>query len=252
MNINDPAHQDLILRTLQQLERNGYRPDVIIFDNLSSLGGGIDENDNSALDAQLQWLLQLRHLGYAVILIHHAGKSGDQRGASRREDLLDTSIKLSPPEKKDHGKFNFKLEFVKTRGKTPEPAELEVTIREVEEGRVDLIFSGEPAAPTHFATLKAIYDGIEEPNRRRVRPFKTQQELADWLHLSKGAISKHMKDFRQKNLIAFLKGQGGIGITKGGIDRLKVRYPDIADNPPADHLVLMRMTPGDDDDDGPI
>jgi AAA domain len=65
--------------------------EVIIFDNLSSLRSGVDENDNSALDAFLQWLLALRHKGYAILLIHHAGKGGDQRGASRLEDFLDTT-----------------------------------------------------------------------------------------------------------------------------------------------------------------
>lgn len=65
--------------------------EMIIFDNLSSLRSGVDENDNSALDAFLQWLLALRHKGYAILLIHHAGKGGDQRGASRLEDFLDTS-----------------------------------------------------------------------------------------------------------------------------------------------------------------
>ena len=29
------------------------------------------------------------------MFVHHAGKSGDQRGTSRREDLLDYSIRLA-------------------------------------------------------------------------------------------------------------------------------------------------------------
>jgi len=34
------------------------------------------------------WLLVLRRRGISVMVIHHAGKSGLQRGTSRREDVL--------------------------------------------------------------------------------------------------------------------------------------------------------------------
>jgi putative DNA primase/helicase len=43
----------------------------------------------------LQWLNRLRQGGLCVIFLHHAGKSGMQRGHSRSEDLLDVSIKLT-------------------------------------------------------------------------------------------------------------------------------------------------------------
>ena len=44
------------------------------------------------------WLLQLRRQGVAVLLIHHAGTNGRQRGTSRREDALDTVIALRRPD----------------------------------------------------------------------------------------------------------------------------------------------------------
>ena len=37
---------------------------------------------------------------FGVLLVHHSGKSGEQRGTSRREDVLDTVIGLRRPE--DH------------------------------------------------------------------------------------------------------------------------------------------------------
>ena len=43
------------------------------------------------------WLLELRRRGMTVLLIHHAGKSGDQRGTSAREDIMDTVISLRRP-----------------------------------------------------------------------------------------------------------------------------------------------------------
>jgi putative DNA primase/helicase len=33
----------------------------------------------------------------SVLIVHHAGKGGDQRGTSRREDVLDVSISLRRP-----------------------------------------------------------------------------------------------------------------------------------------------------------
>jgi putative DNA primase/helicase len=44
------------------------------------------------------WLLRLRRQGIAVLLVHHAGTNGRQRGTSRREDALDTVVALRRPE----------------------------------------------------------------------------------------------------------------------------------------------------------
>ena len=70
---------------------------LVILDNISTLcrSGKEDESD-SWLPIQ-NWLLSLRSLGKSVLQIHHAGKSGQQRGTSRREDVLDTVISLKRP-----------------------------------------------------------------------------------------------------------------------------------------------------------
>ena len=59
-----------------------------------SMGYRVIEHDNSEQDTLLQWMGLNRHMRRSILLVHHAGKSGDQRGASRREDMLDTEIKL--------------------------------------------------------------------------------------------------------------------------------------------------------------
>jgi hypothetical protein len=43
------------------------------------------------------WLLRLRRKGVAVLIVHHAGVNGRQRGTSRREDALDTVLALRRP-----------------------------------------------------------------------------------------------------------------------------------------------------------
>jgi putative DNA primase/helicase len=71
--------------------------DLLILDNLSSLTLVIRDNDPDSWNSVQSWLLALRRRGISVLIIHHAGKSGDQRGTSRREDVLDTSISLRRP-----------------------------------------------------------------------------------------------------------------------------------------------------------
>ena len=65
--------------------------DMVVLDNIATLCRTGEENE------ALSWLLELRRRGMAVLLIHHAGKSGDQRGTSAREDIMDTVISLRRP-----------------------------------------------------------------------------------------------------------------------------------------------------------
>lgn len=74
--------------------------ELVIFDNISTLFRGLDENDAGEWEPVQDYLLALRRRGLAVILVHHGGKSGAQRGTSKREDILDTVIALKLPE--DH------------------------------------------------------------------------------------------------------------------------------------------------------
>lgn len=71
--------------------------DLLIIDNLSTLTS-VSENGSDAWLPIQNWLLRLRRMGLAVLLIHHAGLNGRQRGTSRREDALDTVIALRHPE----------------------------------------------------------------------------------------------------------------------------------------------------------
>lgn len=66
----------------------------MVLDNLSTLfRSGKEYESDSWLPIQ-NWLLSLRSLNKLVLLIHHAGKSGQQRRTSRREDVLDTVITM--------------------------------------------------------------------------------------------------------------------------------------------------------------
>lgn len=86
---------------------------VLIFDNVSCLFVGIDEDKKQAWEPVASWLIRLRHRGLATVLVHHAGKGGQQRGTSGREDALDTVVALSRPathEAKEGCHFEVKFE----------------------------------------------------------------------------------------------------------------------------------------------
>ena len=76
---------DISSKTGQQLiEAHLDDVDLLILDNLACVmhSGGENEGD-SWLPVQ-QWLLSLRRRGKSVLIAHHAGKTGAQRGTSRR------------------------------------------------------------------------------------------------------------------------------------------------------------------------
>jgi putative DNA primase/helicase len=194
LTINNPKQQERFEKMLDELESQGQMPEVIIFDNLSSLTAGMDENSNSDLDDFLLWLLKLRHRGLAVILVHHAGKNGDQRGASRREDLLDTSIMLREP-KNDEFTLRqgacFEISFTKTRGKRPQPDVIEVELATDERGNVAWQIGDAQNVPAWLKSLKVIRD--EEP--------ASQVELAGILKVTEAAVAKQLKTPRSRGFL---------------------------------------------------
>lgn len=72
--------------------------DLIIIDNISCLFRSGGENDAECWQEAQEWALHLRRLGKSILLVHHAGKSGNQRGTSKKEDILDTVITLKQPD----------------------------------------------------------------------------------------------------------------------------------------------------------
>jgi hypothetical protein len=120
--------------------------ELLVLDNLSSLTSIIRDNDAESWNPIQEWLLRLRRRGVSVLIVHHAGKGGEQRGTSRREDVLDTSISLRRPSDycvPQGARFECHLE--KARGvhgdrAKPFEAQLEIrdgaalwTIREIED-----------------------------------------------------------------------------------------------------------------------
>ena len=89
---------DLATREGQMLiERQLVGAELVVLDNLSALCRSGKENEGESWLPVQEWLLRLRQRGISVLLVHHAGKSGAQRGTSRGEDMLDTVVALQHP-----------------------------------------------------------------------------------------------------------------------------------------------------------
>ena len=90
--------------------------DLIIIDNLSSLVRGMIENEAEGWQPIQDWALNWRRQGKSILFIHHAAKGGQQRGTSKKEDILDAVINLKQPQgyRADQGAC-FEVHFEKTR-----------------------------------------------------------------------------------------------------------------------------------------
>jgi hypothetical protein len=105
---------------------------LLILDNISTLCGGLAENEADEWEPIQDWLLSLRRRDVAVLLDHHAGRAGQARGTSKREDVLDVVIALKAPDDYDAEEgARFEVHFEKSRGLTGravEPFEAELVV----------------------------------------------------------------------------------------------------------------------------
>lgn len=98
--------------------------DLIVLDNLSTLCRSGRENEAESWTTVQGFALALRRAGKSVLFVHHAGKTGAQRGTSRREDVLDSVLLLKRPDGYDAKQgARFIVQFDKARGFTGDAAE---------------------------------------------------------------------------------------------------------------------------------
>ena len=163
------------------------RPDirVLILDNISCLFSGINEDSKQDWEPINTWLIRLRHHGLATVLVHHAGKGGQQRGTSGREDSLDTVIHLNKPAGADAREgCHFELSFTKCRSVTGEPvAPLDVRLETVNE-----------RLQWKWQALEV--SKLDEARKLVAEGVSGNKELAEELGISPGYASKLLKRLR--------------------------------------------------------
>jgi hypothetical protein len=129
------------------------KPEVIIIDNLSCLARSGRENESESWLVVADWALRMRREGRSVLFVHHSGKNGQQRGTSKREDILDVVIALKRTADSDASSgAHFEMHFEKarhTKGDDVDPVEaklitapkgtLEWSFKDAADGRNDRI-----------------------------------------------------------------------------------------------------------------
>ena len=180
---------------VDQLVGEGTR--LIIIDSLSTFIRTGDENAaESWIDVQ-DWALRHRADGRAILFVHHSGKGGQQRGTSKREDVLDTVINLkrSSGYRPEEGAA-FEVHFEKARriyGDDVAPFEAHLT--HDENGQMKWVRQSLSDSKID-RVVKLLEDG------------KTQKEIADELGLSEARISQIVKKARERGLIKDAKSKG--------------------------------------------
>ena len=179
INLSDPAHQELLQPFVEQAE-------LIVVDNISTLVRGGKENESESWLPVQEWALQQRAAGRSVLWVHHSGKGGQQRGTSRREDVLDTSISLRrPPGYSPQQGAVFEVHFDKSRGFTGEDAQpIEASLEIDQRGR---------QIWTYRSLEKSTYDRCCDLANDGLK----NHEIASELLLDKSNVSRHIKRGRE-------------------------------------------------------
>lgn len=178
-DISTPEGQQLIESVIGDAK-------LVIFDNLSTLAPSVQENESDAWAPIQCWGLQLRKRGISVLFVHHAGKSGKQRGTSRREDILDTVVLLRYAEGYSPAEgAAFEVHIEKARGFFGDDAEPFLARLEVNDNGV-LSWS-----ETTFQ--EDFYDEVV----KGTRSGKSLRILAKELEITKSKVEKIVKTARE-------------------------------------------------------
>lgn len=155
--------------------------DLVILDNLSCLARSGRSNEQEFWTPIQDWLLNLRRRGKSVLIVHHAGKNGDQRGTSAKEDILDTVISLRRPSdyRMEEG-CRFEIHLTKARGICGEAAKpIEAKLDNIE-GRL-------------VWTAKDLEDADLERVRALLEDGLSVRDIAEETGLSKSTVGRMKK-----------------------------------------------------------
>lgn len=156
---------------------------LLILDSITTLCPGLGpENDAESWEEMQSWLLKLRAKGVAVLLVHHEGKGGRQRGTSKREDVLSTVVQLRRPHdyRPEQG-CRVEVHYTKARGLTGDDASsFEAMLR-----------PGRENAPVW--TWRPLEDAQRERLLEMETAGMTQREIATELGMDQSTVSRKLK-----------------------------------------------------------
>jgi RecA-family ATPase len=177
-NLADEAGQDVIMTRVRETGA-----ELVILDNFSTLAEVADENEAAAMNPILSFLMRLKQANVACILVHHAGKAGnDYRGSSKLATTFEVIIGLKRLD--GHNVTDgaaFELAWTKYRGKpTAATRDAEMRLGPDDTGRT--IWSTQATASSE---MKAVVEAVQSCRHR------TQAAIATALGLSPVEVSRY-------------------------------------------------------------
>lgn len=163
--------------------------DLIVVDNISTLCRTGKENDSDQWTPVQRWALRMRSEGRSVLFVHHANKSGGQRGTSGREDVLDTVIALKKSKGSDATEgANFEIHFEKNRGFAGKEAQAFNARMIIESDRQT--WARESILDSSFNRCVLLANN-----------GASQTEIAEQLGINKSNVSRHLSKAKELGLI---------------------------------------------------
>jgi hypothetical protein len=164
------------------VEANLEGVELIVLDSLSTLCSGAGpENDAESWEVVQAWLLRLRRLGLASLLMHHDGKTGAQRGTSKREDILSQIVQLRRPEDYHPSQgARFEVNLMKARGVFGAGAEpFEATFAKVDGSP---LWTWQPLSRSNKARARALSE-----------QGTTQRAIAEKLGIGLATVNRYLR-----------------------------------------------------------
>jgi len=188
-DLSDPAAQGFYLEAIEACAAK-----VVVFDNLTCLRMTSIDNPENSVEAWHPvgaFIRRLNALGIAVIVVHHAAKSGTQRGSSAHTAVMDTVLRIAAP----------------GEGQADPRAELDIEIHFEKHRR----FGGEATLPLRakvigdadgFAAWSLAGDDplVDDVVRLR-QQGKSIREIATTLRRSKNGIQKAVERAKARGLL---------------------------------------------------
>ncbi len=186
LNIAEEETQQALLALCLE---GGFR--ALILDNLSCLASGMAENDADAWEKVSNWLLTMRRHKVAIIFVHHAGRNGEMRGTSKREDPAFWVLRLDAVDGEKEGadrQARFTSRFTKERNSGKSQAPIEWTFQTGPDGLTRI---GHKEADKLAIFRQWIESGLN-----------TASDIATEMGVSKGTVSKWAKAAQQAGWLA--------------------------------------------------
>ena len=176
----------------QHVEKHLDKSSLLILDSITTLCPGAGpENDAESWEEMQAWLLDLRRGGYAVLLVHHEGKSGLQRGTSKREDVLSQVVQLKRPQdyRPSEG-ARFELHFTKSRGLVGAAADpIEARLQHGPDG-------------SDIWTYKSLEDAVASTAKALADGGLTQREIGTEMGIGLGTVNRALQRAREQQVNA--------------------------------------------------